>query len=317
MMRPGTLNLQITFFSERTVVLILFLIMGTILGTLEGCCPITRGEIEVLHSPLTQPLEIHILDVGYGESIVIVSPDRHFLLWDGGYPERAEMVRAYLCSLGVHELDVVVNSHPHPDHIGGLSAILEAFRVKQAWGSHNLDYREIPIEFRRVIENRKIPYKEIRRGFTWSWGPEIELHFLNPVELVPDLNDSSLVCQIRFGQLSLLLNADIGPRVQQELVGQYQTSLRSNFCTIAHHGGWAYLPYYEWVGASFMTLSVGQNPWRNPRAETISFIESLPGLLLRTDVSGTIVLRGFADGRLVLVSTGPKSAEASGPAHSR
>jgi len=277
-------------------VLVVLVIVSSLLVT--GCGLSSKSVRSLPAKGLARGLEIHMIDVGYGESILLVSPDRHFILWDAGYPEQGRKVADYCAARGVTELDLVVSSHPHPDHIGGLGHIIDTFPVKQVWASHPLEAADIPPEFRRSIQNNSVPYHVVRRGIRHMWRSDIELEILSPIDLVADLNDSSLVCQIRYGHLVILLTADIGPRVQQELVERYGDRLQSCWTNVSHHGGISFLPFYDAVNPKFMALSVGENPWGNPKTQTIEYLKNRKGRLLRTDQSGTLVFSGLADGTL-------------------
>lgn len=243
-------------------------------------------------------IEVHMINVGYGEAIVIKSPENRSILWDGGYPEMGELVLQYLERIGVSDLDLVVNSHPHPDHIGGLPFILSNMQTSQVWGSHPLEFEDIPDEFREVVAERKITYNTVREGYVWHWNPEIKLEILNPEEIVPDMNDSSLVCKITYHKCSILLTADVGPRVQENLVTKYNSTLQSCLSNVSHHGGRSYLPFFDIVNPSFYMLSVGPNPWGNPKSSTIEHIQQLNTNLLRTDIQGTLVFQCHANGEV-------------------
>ncbi|MFC1853094.1 ComEC/Rec2 family competence protein [candidate division CSSED10-310 bacterium] len=243
-------------------------------------------------------LEIHVIDVGYGESLLLKTPTQRFMLWDGGYPEKGPIVCDYLSQQGVRHLDLIVNSHPHPDHIGGLSTVLSHFSVTEIWGSHALDFPEIPNDFREMVSETQTPYKIVRRGHTWQWTDQIALEILHPVQLVPDLNDSSLVCRLSFGRTIILLTADIGPAAQQELLSNFGSSLRSTFMTVPHHGGISHLPFFKIVNPDLISLSVGENPWGNPKAQTLEFLKNMGLTIKRTDELGSLVFRCDDEGKI-------------------
>jgi len=249
-----------------------------------------------------QRLEVHVLDVGYGEAVVLVAPGRRFILWDAGYQKEGAKVAEYLHTIGVEHLDLVINSHPHPDHIGGLAEIITQFPVKEIWGSHPLLFSAIPEEFRLAIQLKKASYKTVRRGDMWSWTEKITIEILNPHHLTTDLNDSSLVAQIRFGLTSLLLTADIGPKAQMELISCYGAKLHSDFMTIPHHGGLSHLPFFQLVNPKVISLSIGPNPWGNPHQETLNYLTGMGLQIQRTDQHGRLVID--CDGYAVIQMVG-------------
>ena len=100
---------------------------------------------------LGETLEVHIIDVGQGESILIKGPSKNVLI-DAGENDKGDEVLAYLKSQGVQSLDMAIGTHAHSDHIGGLDTVIKAMPVKQVILSHVERHSQKPEEARRRIE---------------------------------------------------------------------------------------------------------------------------------------------------------------------
>lgn len=259
------------------------------------------------HSPQQQNnttkddfLEIHFINVGYGEAILLKTAQNKAILWDAGYAEKGAEVCSYLKRQKVQNLDIVINSHPHPDHIGGLPTVLATFPIKKVWGSHPLDASEMSEEFRKIISKKRLSYKLIRRGYIFQWTKAITFKFLNPKQIVRDLNDSSLVVIIKIGSKKLLLTADIGPKIQRELIEIYSKELKCDLMTVPHHGGILLPDFLKVVSPSILILSVGVNRWGRPRNETLNLISTFETKLYRTDQYGSIIFHIPSNGQITL-----------------
>lgn len=234
-------------------------------------------------------LEVFFFDVGYGESILIRLPEGRHVLIDGGYPEYGSRVVGEIKRLGIHRLDLVVSTHPHPDHIGGLSEVLNNFEVDRVIGSHPLTSNLLPEAFVSVIKKKNIPYKLGRRGDKLFEFHELNMEIFHPVEVDEDLNNSSIGIRLKFKNISFLFTADISPRAEKELL-QAGIPLQANVLKAGHHGHATLREFIEAVRPQIAVISVGENPYGAPLPETLELYQQLGIKILRTDQMGTIHL---------------------------
>jgi competence protein ComEC len=257
--------------------------------------------------PVVHPgvMEVTALDVGQGDSILVVSPEGRTMLVDAGGPVGIggslrgatvgfdvgeDIVAPYLWSRQLRRLDVVVLTHAHSDHMGGMPAVLRDLRPRELWVGVDPDsaaYRALLAE----AQSLGIVVRHWRAGDAVGWGgvrvtmlaPEVG--YANPAG---PLNNDSLVMRLAYGSGSVLLEGDAEAASEQAMVerGRVQpvTVLK-----VGHHGsntssGAAFLAAAEPREA---VISVGKwNTFGHPRVEVIDRLAAAQVRLFRTDEMG-------------------------------
>ena len=240
-------------------------------------------------------LELTVLDVGQGDSLFVVSPGGKTLLIDGGgafggfpgYEEHngvdpgEDAVSPYLWSRGFQKLDVVALTHAHQDHLGGLPAILDNFRVAKLWIGREVSSLALA-RLEELARRRKIPIEhELRRkSFRWDgvdgdflW-PEIA-----PEEVAPSAkNNDSPVLRLRYGRRSILLPGDAEKQVEREILSENSLeAMHSDVLKIGHHGSKnSTMPeFLATVEPRFGIISAGEdNPYGHPSPELLERLEN-------------------------------------------
>jgi len=149
-------------------------------------------------------------------------------------------VSPYLWSRGFQKLDVVALTHAHQDHVGGLTAILNNFRVGGLWIGREVNSPALK-RLEELARTKNIPIEYELRGKTFSWEG-VEGEFLWP-EIVPEevapsaKNNDSLVLRLRYGSRSLMLPGDAEKQVEKEMLAENSVdSLRADVLKVGHHG---------------------------------------------------------------------------------
>jgi len=260
-------------------------------------------------------LELTVLDVGQGDSLFVVSPGGKTLLIDGGgafggfpgHEERngvdpgEEAVSPYLWSRGFQRLDVVALTHAHQDHLGGLSAILENFRVARLWIGREVSIPALA-RLEELARERNIPIEHELRGKTFHWDgvdgdflwPEIALE-----EVAPSAkNNDSLVLRLHYDSQTILLPGDAEKQVEREILSENSAeTMRADVLKIGHHGSKnSTIPeFLAAVRPSVGIISAGEeNPYGHPNAELLERLENAGVRILRTDRDGAVHV--LADG---------------------
>jgi len=242
------------------------------------------------------PLAVHIIDVGQGDAIFVQSPEGKTMLIDGG--EKNGMAERYLDSLGVRTIDVVVATHPHLDHIGGLPAIIQKYEVKQVVMPRVTSVTTVI--YQQLLETIKAKGLRVTEG---KAGLILDLGSLTSVEcLAPngteykDLNDYSVVLKLSYGNTSFLLTGDATSVSEKEMLQFHKAKLKATILKIGHHGssGSSSTAFMNEVAPTVAVFSVGRgNSFGHPTQTIWERVSA--SHLFRTDEQGTVIF--VSDGK--------------------
>jgi competence protein ComEC len=280
-------------------------------------------------------LEVTILDVGQGDSLFVVFPRGRTMLIDGGgalggFPGHEEhngidpgeeAVSPYLWSRGFQKLDVVALTHAHQDHLGGLTAILDSFRVGKLWIGREVSSTSLK-KLEELAREKKIPIEHELRGRSFSWDG-VEGDFLWP-EIAPEevalspKNNDSLVLRLHYGSRNVLLPGDAEKQSEQEmLVENNVDSMHADVLKVGHHGSKnSTTPeFLAAVQPRVGIISSGEgNSYGHPSPELLERLERAGVRILRTDRDGAVHV--FTDGTRLEITCFSDCPEAAGAATS-
>lgn len=264
-------------------------------------------------------LRVEVLDVGQGDGILITSPAGKRVLIDASI-KSADVV-GQLRARGVQSLDLVVATHPHADHIGGMKDVVEAFPIR-LYTDNGLPHTTATYtELMAAIEAKQIPYRGAKAGQSFSLDDGIKIEVLNPREpplsgTRSDLNANSVVLRLQHGQNCFLFTGDAEEPTEQELLRGGLASC--GVLKVAHHGSnhSSTDAFLRTVKPELALISVGvANRYKHPGEETLARLGSAGARVFRTDLDGEI--RVLSDGRSLRVETGGKSNAAAAVALAR
>ncbi len=237
---------------------------------------------------------VHFIDVGQGQC-VLISSDGHNMLIDGGEREYSSKIIGYIENLGIEKLDYVIASHPHSDHIGGLSGVI--------------DYFEVDTIIAPVIPNELVPtsnsyynfldaVKRNGRGLTkavvgenYSLG-NAEFTIIAPISnKSSDLNDYSVVCLFEYGENTALFGGDASKDEESDII-ESGIDIDVDLLNVFHHGSSSSSSedlLYR-VSPEYCVIMCGaDNSYGHPNKSTIERLEIFTDNIYRTDLQGTIV----------------------------
>lgn len=259
--------------------------------------------------PVHNELQVHFIDVGQGDSTLIITPNNRTMLVDaGGWPQELVTARGagdhvvvpYLHRLGINHLDVLVLTHPHADHAGGARAVLEAMDVGMVLVSPYGLSKEDKVDdgYETVIQkikSKNIKLQPVRSGDMLNIDPAIAVRVLSPAEKIigtrSDANNNSLILKITYFQRSVLLAGDAEAEVEEELI-KSSGDLAAEVVKVPHHGsGYFAENFFSEVNPQVAVISVGaNNRFGHPAARTLETLREMNCRVLRTDKQGAIIL---------------------------
>lgn len=253
-------------------------------------------------------IEVTAIDVGSGDAIFLVLPDRTTMLVDAGgsrmdsgregayrgrrWDPGEDIVSPYLWSRGIKKIDVVALSHAHSDHMGGLAAVIRNFQIGDFWHGPTPSTPAFDALMTQ-LERQGIPARQRVAGDRTSLGGAV-VEVLwppreRPVSSAPS-NDDSMVMRVSAGEAAVLLTGDISQEVERELV-RSGVRLKSTVLKVAHHGAKSSSSpeFLTCVGPSVALIgSEGGTQVGLPSLETLDRLNAAGAHILQTDLQGAV-----------------------------
>jgi len=262
-------------------------------------------------------LELTAIDVGQGDSLLVVFPDGKTMLLDGGgvpvfgRAQRSnldtgeDVVAPYLWDRGIRRVDVIALSHAHEDHIGGLPALIADFRPAELWTGatpHSATWDRTHAAAVHAATAIRPLHSPARFAFG---GAEVEVLAPMPDYLPGDApkNNDSLVLRVSYGSRAFLLSGDAERPVERDMLAAGEIH-PTDVLKVAHHGSRtsSIEEFLDAVHPAFAVISAGfENSYGHPHPAILERLRAHHTMLLRTDLDGMITIR--TDGRWITVQT--------------
>lgn len=248
-------------------------------------------------------LKVNFINVGEGDCILIEAPNKINILIDGGGTPQSDfdvgnkIVIPYLRRKGINEIDLLILTHPHLDHLEGLLPILKEFKVDMVLDSGLLCDSSEYKEFISLILEKGISYHKAKAGDNFIFSNNLEIFLLNPLYdsdfyEESDFNNASIVVKLFYKNANFLFTGDIEEAAEKKLL-VWQNILQSDILKVAHHGSSTStnLEFLDKVNPNIAVITVGKNHFGHPSQKIIERLEDKNIQIYQTDEDGTVIIR--------------------------
>ena len=255
-----------------------------------------------------QNLRIFFIDVGQGDSTLIITPDKKTVLVDGGgsdsFDVGEKVLLPYLLDRRILKVDYVLISHFDTDHCGGILTIMEKVKVKNIIISEQAEHSENYERFKKLMIHKKIRLIEVKKGDKIKIGRYSEFKILFPTSRLLSenpLNNNSIVAQFNYNNFKMLFTGDIEKLAEQQILKTEKAEIRADILKVAHHGSkTSSIPeFIKAVRPKIALIGVGKNnTFGHPNQQTIKNLENIKCRIYRTDLQGEIIIKIDQKGRM-------------------
>ena len=243
--------------------------------------------------PSNASVQLTFLDVGQGDATLAVTPKGQDILIDGGPNDSVVNKLDESIPFYNHKLDAVVLTHPHADHVAGLVAVANKYQINKVYMSGVTHTAPEYLAFLEILKGKNVDVQLVKAGDSLDFGDGIKLDFLFPLtkmenQTVDNLNNSSVVTKLSWGDSSAIFMGDLESEGQDELLASNQ-NVKANIIKISHHGSKDSVnaSFLVAVGPKYAVIPVGKdNKFGHPAREMLELLKGL--IVYRTDYDGDV-----------------------------
>lgn len=270
-----------TFFIVLFLILLILVSVNSRMDYLEPC------------------LEIHFLNIGQGDSILIRSINNNVVLIDGGghQSENRFYLNRYLKSRSISRINALILSHPHSDHLGGLLSLFDEFLIDSVFMTDTKHSSQLYTEWLNILEYQKPEIYFPHRGDEIKVGDLIfDVVHPDDINLYSSLNNTSISLILNYKGLSSFFTGDIEEGVERSLINS-RFLKPVDILKVAHHGSDTSTKpeFLKYISPEIAVISVGENNFNHPSMKTINNLMKNDIKIFRTDKDGDIIFYWFSD----------------------
>lgn len=257
-------------------------------------------------------IEVNMIDVGQGDSI-LVKTNNYNILVDGGGSENSnydvgnQILVPYLLDNTNGIIDIMFISHFHEDHAEGCISVLEKLKVRKIIIGPQPKNTELLLEVLQIAKEKKIPIIDLKEGDRIILD-NVKFEMISPKKIIDnnDLNNNSMVIRMKYVETEMLFTGDIEKEAESSIIEKITTrnkeyKLNVDILKVAHHGSKtsSSAKFLEKIKPKIAIISLGKNnKFGHPNEEVIKRLEELHCEILRTDESGEISLKIYKTGKI-------------------
>lgn len=274
---------------------------------LFGCSVVDTASNKV--STSEKKLQVHFLDVGQGDGIFIELPNKETMLIDTGEYMYSSGVQEYIKNRGYSKINYIVATHPHSDHIGGLSNIVNNFDFDKIYAPNAVSTTPTYVKLLEAISEKGKKMTRAQKGVTIINDGKLNATIIGPVsESYDNMNNYSVVIKLKYGSNTFLLTADMEALAEKELTG----NIKSDVLKVGHHGSGTSTSeeFLTKVSPKYAVISCGKdNDYGHPHEKVMERLKNHSIKIYRTDLNGTITFT--SDGKNIKITKEKTSLEDS------
>jgi competence protein ComEC len=270
------------------MIFLTILVLNLIIG-----CNLFNNSLNKNNQLEVDKMIVHYIDVGQGDSILIQVNNKNLLIDSGPKSDKKKLIN-YLSALNLEKLDYVIATHPHEDHIGNMSDVIDDYNVQNFYAPK---VQSTTKTFEKMIESLKsknLKINVIKKGTdSINLGENTKVTVFSPSkDSYEDLNNYSPVIKIEYGKTSFLFTGDAQKDVEKEILASNE-DISADVLKVGHHGSSTSTTkeFLNKVHPLIGVISVGQdNTYNHPNNDTLKHLKENKINTYRTDKDGTVIL---------------------------
>ncbi|NLH45470.1 MAG: MBL fold metallo-hydrolase [Acholeplasmataceae bacterium] len=257
-----------------------------------------------------EKMTVTVLDVGQADAILLQTEGKNILV-DSGLSDSADKLVAELKKIGVKKVDVLIATHPHADHIGGMNAVLKNFEVGKIYDSGQVTTSKMYQKYLKTVKEKKIPFALLRASDRIEFGSDgAVLEVLGPQEPLlkdtrSDLNANSIVMRLVYKHFTMMLAADATSETEARILQAFaKDKVRSQILKVAHHTS-KYSNTAAWLEAVNPEVAIAsyskENEYGFPHQVTLKRLSKVGAKYYNTADNGNVKI--ITDGESYQIKT--------------
>ena len=238
-------------------------------------------------------LSVHFLDIGQGDSIFIELPDAKTMLIDAGDRGCGDKIINYINDEGYSKIDYLVATHPHADHIGSMTHVVENMEIGQVYMPNVSTNTKTFENLLTAISEKGLKIKTALAGTNIIDEDKLVADIVAPVEIdEDDLNNCSVVIKLVYDEISFLLTGD----AEEKELEQITADISADVLKVGHHGSRTSTneEIFNRINPKMAIISCGKNnDYNHPHKEVVELLEDIK--MYRTDEDGTITISTYGE----------------------
>lgn len=247
-------------------------------------------KAEIKPEKNSENLAVTFLNVGQGDSSFIEFPNGKCMLVDASTAGESERILNHVAGKGYKKIDYLIATHPHNDHIGGMTNVVDCFEIGEAYMPDVASSSDTYLDFLKALKNKNISVKKATGGVEFEEG-NVKVEFLSPLrEEYEDLNNYSAIVKVTFGKKSFLFTGDAEEIAETDLI-ESGADLKADVLKIGHHGSSSSTTeeFLKAVSPVYAIISCGKdNDYGHPHKEVLNRLKEENVKIYRTDINGDV-----------------------------